>query len=439
MRKRIACSLMAAALALAAAGGAMAAGFNIYEAGARATALGCAFTATADDGSALFYNAAGLSFQQGQSVQLDIIPIGPQFKFAEAAEYGSATGESVDKYYLSPGAYYTHNDGGKTAFGVGVYAPFGLGVAWNNGDTWIGRTVSHKVNIETVYVTPAVSYMAADGLALALGLDVATQHITLRKMTPYPLDGSNAVDTKISGRSNMNVTPSFGVMYRPDDKASFGLMYHWKKTMKYDNADTELRNIGVPGSGAADFAANLLTNFGGTAQRLDAKVNSELNLPWILSLGASYWLTPELRVEGNYVRYGWSNFQQLALNFDNAGLNAAQGPLVFNYEDSWQVRFGAEYTVTPQVDLMVGYVHDKTPQPLSAVSPILPDSDRNDYSVGARWKGEKVDVTFSWMVVVGSERTNIENGQPVVNDADYPVGTYKSMANIFALGLGYHF
>ena len=36
--------------------------------GLKATALGCAFTATADDGSALFYNAAGLSFQTGRSV-----------------------------------------------------------------------------------------------------------------------------------------------------------------------------------------------------------------------------------------------------------------------------------------------------------------------------------------------------------------------------------
>ena len=72
MRNRLLCSLTASALALAVAGGAFASGFNIYEAGTRATALGGAFTAWADDGSALFYNAAGLSFLEGQEdAQLD--------------------------------------------------------------------------------------------------------------------------------------------------------------------------------------------------------------------------------------------------------------------------------------------------------------------------------------------------------------------------------
>lgn len=61
MRKRIltratAAQLLPLALLLA-AGLAHASGFSIYEAGSRATALGCAFTATADDGSVL-YNAA---------------------------------------------------------------------------------------------------------------------------------------------------------------------------------------------------------------------------------------------------------------------------------------------------------------------------------------------------------------------------------------------
>ncbi len=438
MRKRIACSLVAATLLLAAAGGAQAAGFNIYEAGARATALGCAFTATADDGSAMFYNAAGLSFMSGQSVELNLMPIGPKFNFAEAEDMGgpAGVGEAADKYYPVPGVYYTRNTGGKTAFGVGVYAPFGLGVEWAHGDTWVGRQANYDVGIETAYVTPAVSYMAAEGLAIAVGLDIASQHISLERLTLDPTTGNNAIDTKIEGRSNMNVTPTFGVMYRPDDKLSFGLMYHWKKTMKYEDRDAVLRNVGASGSPSAQFAGTLLSSLGGTAQQLDAKIASELNLPWIMSLGASYWVTPELRGEVNYVRYGWSNFKELALDFD---VDALDQSIHFDYEDSWQVRFGVEYVASAKVDLMAGYVHDKTPQPLEAVSPILPDSDRNDYSFGLRYKTDRWDFVGSYMVVVGTERTNIENGQPVRNSTTYPVGTYKSVANIYALGVGYHF
>ena len=43
------------------------------------------------------------------------------------------------------------------------------------------------------------------------------------------------------------------------------------------------------------------------------------------------------------------------------------------------------------------------------------------------------------MVVVGTERTNIENGEPVRNTTDYPFGTYKSLANLLGFGVGYNF
>ena len=75
MKRRIFTILALAALALGAAGNASATGFSIYEAGSRATALGCAFTATADDASAMFYNAAGLSFMEGQRLDLNAMVI----------------------------------------------------------------------------------------------------------------------------------------------------------------------------------------------------------------------------------------------------------------------------------------------------------------------------------------------------------------------------
>ncbi len=85
MRKHFLKGLLVAGLILVQAGMVQAAGFNIYEAGARATALGGAFTASADDGSALFYNAAGLSFQSGSSVNLNLMPVNPRFKYAGAS------------------------------------------------------------------------------------------------------------------------------------------------------------------------------------------------------------------------------------------------------------------------------------------------------------------------------------------------------------------
>ncbi len=433
--------LLAVCLILAGSAEVRATGFSIYEAGARATALGGAFTATADDGSALFYNAAGLSFQSGSSVSLNFMPVQPRFKFSGASTMtgDGPTGEAASKTYLVPGAYYTNSKNSSISFGVGAYAPFGLGVQWMDPYTFVGRQVSYDVDIETLYVTPAVSFRIGQTLALAVGLDLAHQQLSLQKMTLHPTLGVNAIDTHIEGSSKLNITPSMGLMFRPNRKLSLGFMYHFKKTMKYEDQEISMENALAAGEEGYDWSHTLLTGLNGGTETdtLNPKLTSELNLPYIMSFGASYAFNDRLRLEGNYVYFGWSHFQRLAMDFDNDALDQ---DIDFSYDDAWQIRLGADITaIDEKLNIMLGYVHDTTPQPLASVSPLLPDSDRNDYSIGLQLKSGPWDFTASYMAVIGTERTTIENGLPANADPAYPAGTYSSIANIFGAGIGYHF
>jgi len=280
-----------------------------------------------------------------------------------------------------------------------------------------------------LFRSPAISYKATDDLALAIGLDIAHQNLNLKKFTPSSLDGSNAIETEVDGSSDFNITPSLGLMYRPSEKVSFGVMYHFKKTMNFDEQDATL--TAVDGTGAI-FGNNVINGLGGS----DQTISSEVNLPDILSVGLNYKFSEKFRTEVNYVRFGWSTFAKLDMDFTNDALDQE---IHFNYEDSWQIRVGAEYQIDEKYSLMGGYVRDTTPQPLVAVSPLLPDSDRNDYSIGLMYHGDKYDFSVSYMAVVGEDRTNIENGEPVRNTDDYPFGTYKAIANIFGAGFTYHF
>lgn len=434
MRKKISCVLLAAGLIMVGAGMAQAAGFNIYEAGSRATAMGGAFTATADDGSAIFYNAAGLSFQENQGIDLNVMPVNPRFKFqgATTAAGEGAYEEATNQYFPIPGAYYTNSNGSTWAFGVGVYAPFGLGLAWENPEEFVGRQVSYDVGIETVYVTPAVSYKIVPELAFAIGLDIATQHLDLNKYSLHPELGVNALNTNINGRSEINITPSFGVMYRYEG-LSLGLMYHHKKTMKFTDQDATLTNAIAAGDPGYSWSSSLLAGLGGS----DQTISSELNLPYLLSLGVAYQFGPYFRAELDFVKAGWSTFQSLDMDFANDALDQE---IHFNYTDTWQTRFGLDIAlIQEKLSLMLGLVHDNTPQPLESVSPLLPDSDRNDYSIGLEFKTGNWKFTGAYMAVIGEERTNIEDGQPANPDPAYPVGTYKSVANIFGAGIGYRF
>ena len=437
MRQRLITCLLIAGLVAGSAGWVHAAGFNIYEAGVRATALGCAFTATADDGSALFYNPAGLSFIEGKTTNLNFMSVAPRFKFTGASVPGAepASAEAEHKGYFLPGMFYTQNNGGKWSWGAGLYAPFGLGVEWMDPENFIGRQVSYDVSIQTVYVTPAVSYKVTDELALSLGVDVAVQNLKLQKDTLNPTTGTNAIDTTIEGTSNLNFTPTAGAMYRPTEQLSFGLMYHHKKTMKFEDQDATLEDA-TAGGPLTEYPTNLLAVLGGS----DHDISSELNLPNILSVGGAYQFTDRLRGEVNYVWFGWSTFEKLDLAFDNDPESPLNQEIHFAYEDAWQVRFGATFDMIPdRFQLMGGYVYDTTPQPIASVSPLLPDSDRNDFSFGGELLGDRWNVNFAYMLVLGDERTNIVDGEPANPDPAYPVGTYKTLAHIVGVGATYNF
>ncbi len=414
---------------------AVSAGFSIYESGSRATALGGAFTATADDGSAMFYNPAGISFISGTNLDVNLFGIAPKMKFSEATDLsgGDYVGETKDKTYLAPGTFFTTQLDDSATFGVGVYAPFGLGVKWANPAEWIGRQVSYDVEIQTIYVTPAISLKMSDNLAVSFGVDVAVQKLDLNKFTLHPTLGVNALDTEIKGTSDPNVTPTLGLMYRPNDKFSFGVMHHMEKTMTYKNQDATLTNALSPDDPGYIWSATLLDGLGGS----DQTVSADFKLPSITSVGLAYQLSERLHAELDYVYFTWTNFDKLSLDFTNDDLDQE---IEFYYDDSWQIRFGMDYVLQPEkIKLMAGYVYDTTPQPLAAVSPLLPDSDRSDISFGAMIKSGNYDLTLSYMAVIGDARTNIENGRPANPDPAYPVGTYKSVANIFGVGIGYHF
>ncbi len=55
--------------------------FSIMELGANASGMGGAFVAIADDGSALYYNPAGIAFQDGTRFESDAFIVKGKFRF----------------------------------------------------------------------------------------------------------------------------------------------------------------------------------------------------------------------------------------------------------------------------------------------------------------------------------------------------------------------
>src|SRR5438093_12179223 len=134
MRKLTGFVLAALGPGLLAAGAVFGSGYSIYEQGAKAMANAGAFTARADDPTALFFTPAGI-------VQLDgvRINVGTNAIFLTGSQFESTSGPSsgqsfnqLDNMAWPSSLYYTQKLKERWGWGFGVTSPFGLKEQWES-------------------------------------------------------------------------------------------------------------------------------------------------------------------------------------------------------------------------------------------------------------------------------------------------------------------
>jgi long-chain fatty acid transport protein len=94
-----------------------------------ATARGNAFVATADNPSAVFYNAAGLTQLEGTQLQGNVFAISLGYEFE-----GAAGNDGMDDDFQPiPSFFLSHSfENAPFSIGFGAYAPFALGSDWGS-------------------------------------------------------------------------------------------------------------------------------------------------------------------------------------------------------------------------------------------------------------------------------------------------------------------
>ncbi len=416
-------------------------GFNIYEMGGRATALGGAFTATADDPSAIFYNPAGIAFlDEGWSASLNIAPVMPKNKLAVAEGLtseqfpGDPTAETKDALFLPTGAYVTYRHSDAWSMGLGFFTPFGLGIEWEDPETFAGRSEATNSHIQGLYFSPVVTYSPRSDFALSAGVNIVKTTLTLERIVTQRFGTDNAVynvmDVEMEGTSNWTASASAALLWKATDKLNLGVNYKGGITNKFEEDDASFTQIET-GEAALDASVAL------TADTLDATdVSGELEYPSIVAMGGRYQATEKLALMADFVWFNWSVFENVNLVFESDDF-IMESELREDYTDGQQWRFGSEYQITPALHGMIGFVHDNSPQPVGSVSPILPDSDRLDYSLGLTYTSSQFELTAAYMLVTFETRSTVEDG--VGQNYDGFDGTYDAVVHIPAIGVTYNF
>ncbi|MDI6779671.1 MAG: outer membrane protein transport protein [Bacteroidota bacterium] len=388
----------------------LAGGFQINEHGAKAMGMGGAFTAQANDPSAIFFNPAGLGFQKGMKVMLGTTLMFPSTTFTEPTPLTTETKMKSQIFYPS-NLYGTYAMDESFVFGLGVYNHYGLGTEWP--DMWVGRQLAVKTDLKTYFINPSAAYKINDEFSLGIGLSYVFASVELiNKIIATPLgitDGK--LDMEADGTGfNLNA----GLLYKPMPELAIGLSYRHSTEIKFEG-DANFTNMGA---GAALFP--------------NQKGSTTITLPSNLMAGIAYNIMPEFTIEAGFQYVGWNSYDTLKIDFEKN--TAALGDIksIKAWENSFLIRLGGEYRLD-QLSLRAGYVYDQTPQPDKAVEPMLPDANRNEFVFGIGYKlTDELNLDFAYQLIMAADRTVTYPTNP------FP-GTYKSSAHMFGINVGYQF
>ncbi len=419
---------------------AVAAGLKVNEQGAKAMAMGNAFTAQADDPSALFYNPAGISFLKGTQVNLGSTTIYvPSTEFHGTAPLsGTApTGvgstsifeKSKEDIFIAPAFYLTHSfEGQPVSIGLAVNAIYPLAKSWDDSSAF--RAEIMNIAVKPINFQPTVAYRFDDwNLSVAAGLDVTYAIVTLQRAAYYtPATPGTAYELGNMGLDGnaTDVGWNAGLKWKALPNLSFGIAYRSEIDLKIKGDANFLATtpLGFTSIGMSTSASSPYSR-----ARVSSTVSSTITLPDSLALGVAWQPNDKLTVELDAERTGWSSMKKLEFQFDSpqfANFNNKPKPL--NWEDVWCYKIGGQYALTKNLDLRAGYMYDKNPIPDATLGPVLPDSDRHSFSIGQGFHNDmfSLDIAYMWTHFV--DRTVHNQNMVELTGAN---GTYKSDVHLF--------
>ncbi|MBN1949154.1 MAG: outer membrane protein transport protein, partial [Candidatus Cloacimonetes bacterium] len=194
MKRALTCLLI-----LSLAGTIFANGLSLNSPGPRALAMGGAFVGLANDGSAIYWNPAGLAGQESaiKLIATDIIPLANY----QLAAYGIDT-EAEMIHYLGPNIFFNYLMG-DLALGLGIFVPAGIGTEWDGADLlafagppqidllgdgslmvtnpYAGKEFEWMSKIAVIDISPALAYQISDKVSLGVAANIYYGMLELKR------------------------------------------------------------------------------------------------------------------------------------------------------------------------------------------------------------------------------------------------------------------
>ena len=286
----------------------------------------------------------------------------------------------------------------KITFGIVASSPFSFTTDYDP-DNW-ARYLNDETYLRTYDVQPSLAWQATPELSLGIGVNVEYLDATLSNYLPSPLSPLYPDGRQELKGNGWNVGYSIGGQYHTE-KASIGLSY--KSAVKHKlKGDLNISGLADPitiGAGVNTSVAN---------------AQAEFTTPWQAIFGARYHVTPKLTIQGQVVRFGWSEFDTIELT--KIGHLPDQS-MPFDYKDTTSVSIGADYAISDRLTIRGGVQSDQSPIQEGKRDPRVPDNDRISYATGLTY-----NVRENFAIDASLVYTKIDDSVVTKNSAAY-VGT----------------
>jgi long-chain fatty acid transport protein len=439
-------------------------GFAVNELGT--CAMGRAGTAAAGpcrDGSGIWANPAALAGLPGTHISASGTLILPHGGFTD--DLFAVKTDMPSQSYLVPSVYLTHQ-AGKLGFGVGVFAPYGLGTKWCQGDPcepldFIGRFDGYNTQIRSIYVQPTVAYQVNDWLSLGFGVAYVHSTLELHQRVDLSLQALPTNPFLPAGTTFATIgIPSFtdfadvtlkasgngiafngGILVKVSDRLTLGGHFITKKTIKYKGnaafaqvpTGLVIATATTPLNPTTPLPIDLAVapQFVTGGPLVDQSATTAVTLPDQGTIGFAYKASDKWTVMGDYQQIVWGWLQAITIDFSNA--LTPDRLLPEGFKDSHAIRVGVEYQYNAKTTIRGGYLYHTPAAPVQTVTPLLPEGARNEFTIGFGTelvKGMRVDAAYQLIIQQdrrGRAGTTFNNG------------LYTFGAHLLGAGLSYTF
>jgi long-chain fatty acid transport protein len=330
----------------------------------------------------------GSEFRNGSSVPAFAQPLG-------------GNGGDAGDWNFVPAAYFVLPVGDSLAFGLGVNAPFGLKLVYEQG--WIGRFQALHNEITTLNFNPSVAWRINERISIGAGVNYQQLDAELTNDVNYSAVIAQAVQQLILG----GLSPTTGALVIANNPAKSGLArvsgdddaWGFNVGALVDLSDNT--RLGLSYRSSLDYTVEGTITFAAPAGN-DALANSiiqlasapgaalssgpvkvDLELPDSATLSLQHRFADKFAVLADVAWTGWSSVQELRIVRDS-GATVSVTPE--RWRDTWRYAVGGTYAMNDRITLRAGVAFDETPVPDETRTPRLPDTDRTWVAIGARWQ-----------------------------------------------------